>query len=65
MKFTTSMTWSGIHPIVELITTVYQTGVRLTKDDMNLVEDQIFRLPGLEKWSIYNLSGIIIFCQVP
>ena len=52
IKFTTSITWSGIHPIVELITTVYQTGVRLTKDDMNLVEDQISRLPGLEKWSI-------------
>ena len=50
MKFTASMTWSGLHPVVELITTIYETGVKLTKEDMNLVEAQITRLPGLEKW---------------
>jgi len=52
IKFTASMTWSGLHPAVELITTVYKTGVRLTKDEMNLVESQITRLPGLAKWFI-------------
>ena len=52
MKFTASMTWSGLSPVVELITTVYKTGVSLTKADMNLVEAQITRLPGLEKWFI-------------
>jgi len=52
MKFTASMTWRGLHPVVELITTVYATGVSLTKDQLNLVEAQITRLPGLAKWFI-------------
>jgi hypothetical protein len=52
VKLTASMTWNGIHPSVDLIPTVYKTGVKLTKDEMNLVETQITRLPGLEKWFI-------------
>ena len=62
IKFTTSMTWSGLHPVVELITTVYQTGVRLTKQQMNLVEAQITRLPGIEKW-FTRLLCFDIFAQ--
>ena len=52
IKFTASMTWNGLHPVVELIPTVYPTGVSLTKEQMNFVETQIARLPGLEKWFI-------------
>lgn len=52
MKFTSSMTWSGLHPAVELVTTVYKTGVKLTKNQMDLVETQITRLPTLQKWFI-------------
>lgn len=51
-KFTASMTWNGLHPVVELVTTVYKTGVRLTKGQMDLVETQITRLPGLQKWFV-------------
>jgi len=52
VKFTASMTWQGLHPVVELITAAYETGVTLTKKGMDLVEAQITRLPGLEKWFI-------------
>jgi transposase len=47
-----TMTWKGLHPTVELVTTTYQTGVKLTKEAMALVEAQIKRLPHLEKWFV-------------
>lgn len=52
VQFTRSMTWCGRHPVVELVTTVYQTGVRLSKAAMDQIEAQIVRLPGLEKWFV-------------
>jgi hypothetical protein len=52
IQFATSMTWKGMSPVVELVTTTYQTGVKLTKDAMRLVEMQIQRLPGLDKWFV-------------
>jgi len=50
--FTASMTWTGAHPIVELVTTTYQTGVTLTKAAMVAVEAQFTRLPHLDKWFV-------------
>lgn len=52
LHFATSMTWNGIHPVVELVTTTYQTGVKLTKDAMERVEAQLTRAPNLGKWCI-------------
>ena len=52
LQFAASMMWSGVHPVVELVTTVYATGVTLTKEAMDLVEAQLARLPGLDKWSV-------------
>jgi hypothetical protein len=52
LNFTASMTWNGIHPVVELVTTIYQTGIRLSQDAMALIETQIQRLPGLDKWFV-------------
>ena len=52
LKFTASMTWNGVHPVVDLVTTTYKTGVRLTQDAMDAIEAQIARLPGLDKWFI-------------
>jgi hypothetical protein len=52
LNFTASMTWHGLHPVVELVTTVYATGVRLTKAAMDVIEAQITRLPGLDKWFV-------------
>ncbi len=47
-----TMTWKGAHPLVELVTTVYTTGVKLTKEAMAVVESQVERLPELEKWFV-------------
>jgi len=52
LAFTRTMTWNGIHPVVALVTTTYQTGVKLTKEAMDRVEAQLQRLPHLEKWCV-------------
>jgi hypothetical protein len=38
--------------VVELVTSVYQIGVKLTKEAMKAVETQLQRLPSLEKWFV-------------
>jgi len=50
--FTASMTWKGLHPVVEVVTTAYATGVKLTKEAMAAVEAQVARLPSLDKWFV-------------
>ncbi len=52
LEFAASMTWKGQHPAVEVVTTTYQTGIKLTKDAMDQVEAHLERLPGLEKWFV-------------
>lgn len=52
LNFTASMTWRSLHPVVELVTTVYETGVRLTKAAMAEIEAQIVRRTGLAKWFV-------------
>ena len=52
LQWARTMTWNGKHPIVELVTTTYQTGVTLTKEAMDRVEAQLQRLPHLEKWFV-------------
>lgn len=51
-QFARTMTWSGKHPVVTLVTATYQTGVTLTKDAMETVEAQLQRLPVLGKWFV-------------
>jgi hypothetical protein len=52
VQFRRSMTWCGRHPVVELVSGVYETGKRLSKAAMEQIEAQIIRLPGLEKWFV-------------
>ena len=52
LNYTASMTWNGIHPVVDVVTTIYQTGVRLSQAAMAAIEAQIVRRPELPKWSI-------------
>jgi len=47
-----SMTWKGIHPIVELSRKLYQKGVSLSKAAMQEVEARLERNPLLPKWDI-------------
>ena len=52
LRFASSMTWKGVHPVVDLVTTTYQTGVKLTKEAMEVLETQLTRLPDLPKWFV-------------
>jgi hypothetical protein len=52
LKFAQSMTWRDKHPVVKLVTTIYETGVRLTQAAMAVLETRIKRLPTLEKWFV-------------
>jgi Rhodopirellula transposase DDE domain len=47
-----SLTWKGIHPIVELSRQVYQKGVTLSKRAMRAVENRRERHPELPKYDI-------------
>ena len=51
-RFAASMTWKGEHPNVKRVTTLYKTGVTLTKDAMRAIEKKVQRLPGLGKWFV-------------
>jgi transposase len=59
LQFARTMTWNGIHPVVDLVTTTYQTGVPLTKDAMETVEAQLKRLPDLGKWFVDIVSPLL------
>lgn len=52
IEFARSMTWKGHSPVVELVETPYASGVKLSKQEMQLVETQLQRLPGLERWFV-------------
>ena len=52
LEWAKSMTWKGIHPIVELSRKVYQKGVTLSKSAMRTVEARLERHPQLPKWDI-------------
>lgn len=52
IHFAQTMAWKGKHPIVELVTSAYQTGVKLTKEAMHMVETSLQRWPSLEKWFV-------------
>nr|WP_307811401.1 transposase [Ktedonospora formicarum] len=52
IQYASTMTWKGNHPVVTLVTTTYQTGVKLTKEAMEAVEAHLQRLPSLKKWFV-------------
>lgn len=57
IQFASTMTWKGVHPVVKLVTTAYQTGVTLARDAMNLIEARIQRMPNLGKWFVEIKPG--------
>ena len=52
LQFASTMTWKGNSPVVTLVTTTYQTGVKLTKEAMEVVKTHLQRWPSLEKWFV-------------
>jgi len=61
IQYASTMTWKGNHPVVALVTSIYQTGVKLTKEAMDAVETQLQRFPSLERWFVdirYSLPAM-------
>ena len=52
LEWAKSMTWKGLHPVVELSRQVYQKGIRLSKKAMAAVEARLERDPKLPKYDI-------------
>jgi len=52
LEWAKSMTWKGIHPLVDISRKVYAKGVTLTKGAMKKVEARLERNPALPKWDI-------------
>ena len=52
LQFAASMTWKGKSPQVDLVTKTYPKGVCLTEEAMQVLETQVIRLQGLEKWFV-------------
>lgn len=52
-KWAKTMLWKGVHPIVEVSTTIYEKGISLTKSAMREIEKRLVRDPQLPKWDIF------------
>jgi transposase len=50
--FASSMTWKGKPPMVQVVETVYATGVKLKPKEMKALESEVVRLAGLGKWFV-------------
>ena len=51
-EFARTMTYNGVHPMIQVMKETYCTGVKLTKKAMKKIEERLERLPGLEKWFV-------------
>ena len=47
-----TMTWRGVSPIVQLMSQIYETGVRLTKSAFRPIASRLDRSAELPKWSL-------------
>jgi hypothetical protein len=52
LGFARSMTYAGKHPTVHLLDQTYSKGVRRSKQEMQILERRLVRLPTLPKWSV-------------
>lgn len=51
-NFAQTMTYNGVRPVVDMIETLYHTGVKLTKQAMAILEHRLERFSGLEKYFV-------------
>jgi transposase len=52
LQFAQTMTFRGLHPLVQLVRQTYHRGVRLTHKQMAALEQRFERLKGLSKWFV-------------
>ena len=55
-EFWIVLTWKGRNPVVKLVTKTYENGVKLTKKEMNKIENLIQRLTNLENSNFSDLG---------
>ena len=55
-----SMTWKGLHPVVQLTRKVYEKGVSLSRQAMRAVEARLERNPILPKWDILIRPACVV-----
>ena len=56
LRLAETMTWKGRNPVVKLVTKTYENGVKLTKKEMNKIENLIQRLTNLENSNFSDLG---------
>jgi len=52
LAWASSMTWKGLHPIVNLSLKVYEKGISLSKKAMSMIEKRLEQNHLLPKWDI-------------
>lgn len=52
LNFARTLVWRGRHPVVQMLTKTYHTGVRLTQQAMQQLEQRLERLSSLPKWFV-------------
>jgi hypothetical protein len=52
LHFARTLIWRGRHPVVQMLTKTYHTGVRLTQAAMRQLEQRLERWPTLPKWFV-------------
>ena len=52
LKWSESMTWKGIKPVIRLSKKIYKKGISLCKKTMKKIEERLIRNPKLIKWNI-------------
>ena len=52
LEWAKTMTWKGISPVIKLVETVYQKGVRMTKKAFNALADRIDRDASLPRYHL-------------
>ena len=52
LGFASSLSFKDVQPVVEHVSKIYKTGVKLSQKKMRLLEKRLERLAGLEKWFV-------------
>ena len=52
LGFASTFSFKDVEPVVQLVSSVYETGMKLTQKEMRLLEKRFHRLEGLEKWFV-------------
>jgi hypothetical protein len=60
LEWATSMTWKGLHPVVELRHKVYHKGMALSTKVLQAIESRVARHPALPKGDILIRSALTL-----